>query len=467
MGAGDAREVSALVSGWRERVRSWPVFSSASVRRVAKGSGWLTGAGGAVLGLSILQGMFAARALGAAGYGLAGLVTVVVGVVRKVFSFRMQELAVKYVGGAFAVDDTEGAAVGAKAAMLLEAATSAVVVLVVVAGSRILAVSFLKDGGLAPLIVFYGVTIGVLCGVSETTTGILQSCRRFAAMAKISVVAQAVGVAGMGVVLFTTRSVFAALCVYAANAVLGAGATAVIAFVELRRRCGRGWLLTPWSRFPGDWREAARTALSINVGGTLGNVVKDADLLLVGYFATPAAAGFYKLGQALARASALPVMPLANAAYPEVTELVRRRRWPEVSEVLRRGTHLIVPWFVLVDTGLLLLAPWAIRLVYGTHFAPAYYAMAILLVGVSVDGALFWTRGLLLSMDRSGFLVMVNGLSALAKVGLAAALIPSMGFVGAALISSGVMIAGNAWCVYVGRRSLSAALRHVPADEDG
>ena len=85
--------------------------------KVIRSSGSLFSNNTISMGLSVVQSIMATRLLGPAGYGLLGLVIAFPATVNSIFSFRMNEVIVRY-GGDYLNKQEKG-----KAAALLKAAT--------------------------------------------------------------------------------------------------------------------------------------------------------------------------------------------------------------------------------------------------------------------------------------------------------------------------------------------------------
>jgi O-antigen/teichoic acid export membrane protein len=69
-----------------------------TLSRVLKNTGYLFSSNTLSLGLSFVQSIFAARLLGIAAFGLVGIVTSFVSNVNRLFSFRMGEFIIRYLG---------------------------------------------------------------------------------------------------------------------------------------------------------------------------------------------------------------------------------------------------------------------------------------------------------------------------------------------------------------------------------
>ena len=119
---------------------------------------------------------------------------------------------------------------------------------------------------------------------------------------------------------------------------------------------------------------------------------------------------------------------------------------------MRRGSKVMAFWLVPVSVGLVLVGWPAIALLYGQSFVPAVPALAILLVGIVIDGVLFWTRITLLSMGEPGYPTAVNAWMTGAKYALAFLLVPVGGYLMLAALHSLALAGMNA---LTARRTLS------------
>ena len=154
--------------------------------RLLRNTGYLFSGNTISLGLSMAQSILAARLLGVEGFGVVGTITVFTSTINRLFSFRMGELAVKYVGQFQTEGRKDRAAAVVKAAGLAEALTSVLAFLLLILLSPLAADVFAKDPATAPLFMLYGLTIpGNL--MTETATGVLQVSRKFRSQALVNV----------------------------------------------------------------------------------------------------------------------------------------------------------------------------------------------------------------------------------------------------------------------------------------
>ena len=128
------------------------------------------------------------RLLGMDGYGLvSGVIMLFASNVNRLLSFRMSEVVVKYLGEALAEEKLDRAAAIAKGIGLVEAVTSVIAYLVLLALTPWAASTFAKDASTAPLFAFYGLFL-LSNLIFETSTGVLQATDRFDRVAVINLV---------------------------------------------------------------------------------------------------------------------------------------------------------------------------------------------------------------------------------------------------------------------------------------
>jgi len=109
--------------------------------------------------LSLVQSIFAARLLGVAAFGLIGIITTFVSNVSRLFSFRMGEFIVRYLGKELTAENRQKAGAVVKIAMMIEGVTSIIAFGVLMLLAPLGAKYFAKDIQTLPLIQLYGFSI--------------------------------------------------------------------------------------------------------------------------------------------------------------------------------------------------------------------------------------------------------------------------------------------------------------------
>ncbi len=426
------------------RTRFDRFFEGELIRRVVKNSGYLISATGISSGLSVIQGILAANLLGVENFGLLGIITQFTTVINRLSSFRMDELVVKYLGYYGEKKDHQRAAAVFKGAALLEMLASIAAFGLVWVLAPVGARAFGKDASLAHWFAIYGLII-LANLISESSTGLLQIYNRFRAMAILSVAQSVVTLSLTGLAYIRHGGLLDVLLAYFTGKIVGAVGLTFIAMTEAKRRWGSGWWRTPLSLLYPQLRELAGFAISTNISASLSLVTKDSELLWIAYFTSPLQAGYYKLALSLSSMVKMPVAPLPQATYPELSREVARNNWENVRYILRQGSLLAGGYSVLATLGLVLLGRMLISTFSTPDYLPAYPALVILMIGALVANTFYWSRPALLALNRPDFPTKLNLILAICKAIGVVLLVPlagGSGFIVAAALLAGSYIVG-------------------------
>jgi O-antigen/teichoic acid export membrane protein len=437
------------------------LFGNELIRRVIKNSGYLFSATGISAALSMLQSILVTNLLGPAGFGILGTITNFTTLVNKLASFRMNELVIKYVGQYGEAGDKPRAAAVFKSAAIVEMLASLVafglIWLLAPVGARF----FAKDAALANYFLLYGLII-LANLIAESSTGLLQIFDRFRPIAVLSVV-QSVFTLGIILVAYLTHGgLVQVLLAYIAGKVIGAVGLTVLAILEAGQHWGGNWWKTPISLLRPEAPEMVKFAFSTNISASLSLINKDSELLWVAFFTTPAQAGYYKLALSLANLVQLPITPLPQATYPELSREAARRNWANFRYVLRQGSLLAGGYTLAATLGLLILGRPLIRIVYTPEFLPSYPGLLILLAGYLVANTFYWNRTALLALNRPDFPTKVNAVLAVLKIIGIILLVPTFGYLASAALLAGSYILGVSVAALKVRSLLSQQVQVEP-----
>ena len=425
------------------------------VSRVVKNSGYLFSATGITAVLSLIQGILVARLLGVAGYGILGAMITFTSVINRFASFRMSELVIKYVGQYTETGDPQRAAAVFKVAAVFEMLASLIafglILLLAPLGARYLA----KDDSMASWFVIYGLIVLVNL-IAESSTGLLQIFDRFRRMAGLNVAQSALTLIIISVVYVSQGGFVGVLVAYLAGKALGALGLTVSALYEATRRWGRDWWRAPLSLLRKQGGELARFAVSTNISSTLSLINKDSELLWISLLRNPVETGYYRLALSLANLLQMPVSPLPQATYPELSREVARNHWKNVRHVLRRGSFLAGGYTVIASLFLIVFGRLLIFYLYKPEYLPAYPALLILLAGFLVANTFYWNRTALLAIGRPDFPAKVNLVLAALKIAGIFLLVPVYGYLANAGLLAGSYALGVSACVWVFWRDFSS-----------
>lgn len=430
---------------------------------VIRNAGYLFSSNTVSIALGVVQSILAARLLGVAGFGVLGTITVFASTVNRLFSFRMGELVIKYLGASMGEDQKERGAAIVKVAALAEGGSSLLAFACLLLTAPLAARYLAHDSATTWMFQVYGLSIlGNL--VTETSVGILQLDKRFGVQAGINIAQSLLTMLIIVAAFFSGSGMLLVLLAYLlGKLILGIGPM-VAAVGSLRRMLGANWLKARLALLPAG-RELARFALSTNFSATINLLVRDSELLWVAFFLSPVEAGYYKVALAIINLVILPITPITSATFPELSLNVARRKWGELKRLLRRVTLIAGAWVGGVSLVLLVFGKWLVML-YGKEYLPAYGGVLVLLVGAGFANVLFWNRPLLLSLGLPMVPFRATLYCGIVKVLLAFPLVPRFGYIAEAALLSGYFFISVAIIVGVGMREL----RHqaaLPAPEGG
>ena len=407
------------------------------LRTVFLNTSYLFSSNTASMGLSTVQSIFTARLLGVENFGLMGIVTTFASSVNNLFSFRMGELVVRYFTEFLAEKRLDRASALIKTAVLVEAISSVLSFLLLLLISPLAARYLGGDPSTRIWFMLFGISIlGTI--IQETSTGILQVTRQFQSQAVINVGQSILTTIIIVIAFFVHGGMLIVLIAYLiGKMILGIGPV-VVAWFSLKKILGSGWWKASFSLLP-PWRELSRFALSTNFSATVNLLVRDSEILWIGFFLKPVDAGYYKVALAIINLVSMPITPFIRTTYPELSRIVAQRAWSQLRQFLRRVTIVAGAWTGVTSLGLIVLGPLLIQF-YGRDYLPAYPALLVLVIGFGVANILFWNRALLLSLNQPQYALKVMFLVGLVKIALAFILVPRFGFVVEAGLLSGWFI---------------------------
>ncbi len=428
-----------------QRLRSWTQDSL--LRGVIKNSSYLFSSNAVTILLSMLQGILAARLLGAEAYGIVAAVVIpFTSSINRLLSFRMSELVVKYLGQSLADGRKERAAAVVKGAALVELLTSTLAYLVLLLLLPFAAHYLAKDVNTAYLFGIYGLVL-LGYGVYETSIGILQATKRFAHIAQIQLLQNGITLSLILVAFFTHGGMLEVVLAYLIGKVCGAFFLYGIAFRSLKQELGEGWWKEPFSWLP-DLKELGRFAVSTNLQGTVNLIVRDSETLFITALRSPTEAGYFKIALSVINFVMLPVEPFIATTYSEISRTITQKQVSLTQRLLKRVTLITGSWSAASGGFLMLFGYWLIPWVYGIEFKPAYPAVLILLFGYGCANVFNWNRPLLLALGLPDYPLKISAWVGLVKTVLTLYFLPIWGYLAEAAILSGYLIItvlANVW----------------------
>ncbi|MGZ9165765.1 MAG: oligosaccharide flippase family protein, partial [Anaerolineales bacterium] len=247
--------------------------------RVVRNTAHLFSSNSLSLVLSFLMGIMSARLLGAAGFGLVGLVMGYASTVNSLLSFRMSELVVRYAGEYIERGEKDMASALIKAAGLAEAFVSVLAFVLVVLTSGLASQYISKTPNTAWM--FTAFAVGLLANFNyETSIGILQITDKIRLQGTINLIHGIVGVLVIAAAFIWGGGVAIVLLAYLLGKVILGLGVFLVAQSQLNHILGLGWWKAPFASISSH-RELARFALNSNISATIIKIFRESEILWV------------------------------------------------------------------------------------------------------------------------------------------------------------------------------------------
>ena len=419
---------------------------------VTRNSGYLFSSNGISSVITAVQGFLAALLLGPADFAVLGMVITYASSINRLLSFRMGELVIKYSGQYLALGRKDQAAAVIKTAGISEAVTSVFAYLLLVLSSQLASVYIIKDPLTRSWINFYALALLVNL-MTETSTAVLQVGGHYRSQALLNL-CQSVLTGGWILIVFLTHGgLYQVLVGYlAGKAVFGLGVMA-LAFYWMKPLLGEGWWRTSLSLLT-KRREMLKFAISTNLSGTINMIIRDSEILWVGFFTTKLQAGYYKFALAVMNVVLMPVTAMLSSAAPEVNRLVATRAWGPLRKLLRRTSILALAWTGVCTAGIATLGYFLLGYLKQGAYLPAFPAILILLAGYGVANVAFWNRPLLLAFGLPLYPMNVTAVVGVVKTALMFILVGPLGFLAEASLLSAYLVVSVGLIVRRGLKEL-------------
>jgi O-antigen/teichoic acid export membrane protein len=403
----------------------WTTFKNDKLlQKVVRNSSYLLSSNVIGMGLSVVQSILAGRLLGVAGFGVIGTITAFASTLNRLFSFRMNELVVKYFGESDTKGQSDRAQAVIKAAALGEILSALLSFGVIVLAAPYAASNLADDPSTTNLFIIYG-TIVLANFATETATGILQVTNKFKNQAILNLVSSVMTASIITWAFFAKRGLMEVMAGYLMGKfLLGLGTTA-LGWREMQKKFGVGWMRTSLSHLP-PFKELFGFAFSTNISSTIIMLVRDNEALWIAWLLSPVAVGYAKTALAIINLVQVPITPFISTTYPEINTAVTRKDWTLLRRLLKRVTLISGTWTLGTSVGLVFFGRWLLSF-YGPEFLPAYAPMLLFLAGLGFANIFFWNRPLLLSLGLPMVPYQISLWCGIAKVGLAILLVPRLG----------------------------------------
>lgn len=427
-------------------LRENPIFS-----RFLKNSGYMFSSSTISVGLVAVQSILAASLLGSSQLGLITLAISSVTTINQIFSFRMGEFVIRFFTKAKEEHGLEHAKAIIKSSILIESITSilAFIFLILIApvAAPLFATKF-DPALLTPLIQLFGISI--LANLfTETANGVLRVTNHFKTQAAIGLIQSLLTFSIILLAFIFKWGFLVILLAYLVGKIFIGVSPMLMALRVMPREFGSDWWKTPISILT-SVKEMTRFVVSTNLSGTIKQLSNESEPLWIGFFINEGAVGLYKVAMSVANLLTIPITPIIQTAFPEITRSVVTKKWRQLRKLLRQITLIASIWTVPATLFLVIFGEWILKTLYDPEFLPAYLPMVILLVGYAFTNIFFWNRSLLLSFGKANIPLIVLAVGGILKMALAFVVVPVYGINGEAALLSGYFILTTGVMIMVG-----------------
>ncbi|MFQ5457119.1 MAG: lipopolysaccharide biosynthesis protein [Myxococcota bacterium] len=403
--------------------------------RVIGNAGYVLGGDMMILGTGMVFTILAARVLGPAAYGLLQLSLTVVRFIDEFMDVRVEESVLRYVAGDLVRKDFPRAQaiviLGYLTDILLTAVSVTAIFLVAPWVARVF---FHLEAGqeeTATLLMRLYAGILILKMMNGTSKTLLRVHERFRLLGFYR------SMKGVGDLLFAGIGLFwgvtGVVCGFLASAAMTTILVQVFAWPLLRR-------LGPWRPAP-LWPEVRRIGAFVfqtNLSGYLKSLNRHADMLILGYFAPPEAAGYYRIAMSFSNLLGLFAAPLGYVVFPAMSRMHAMGDPAQLRRLIRRITGAMAVYSLPAGALMALFAGPILAFTVKADFLPALPACYALLGAFVVANLTIWTRPASLAIGRPGVSTLGNGLQAAVMLVAAIILVPRM------------QATGSAWAYFLG-----------------
>ena len=407
-----------------------PVKGKSGLQRIVANTIWLLAGKGFGAVLSFIYLGLLTRSLGVSGFGQFSLILGTAQMIVALVTFQTWQVVVRY-GASYVQDKAKSARYGHLIALatLFDFLGAILGCLIAWAGVYWLAPYFGWSPELANNALIF--CCAMLLAVKSTPMGVLRVENRFDLSTYADAITPITRMVGALIVMATGPSITGFLWAWGAAEIATALVYWILAGWQLRGQVGLSQIRHPRTAF--EENEAiGRFLLITNATSTVTGLSSNLGMMLIGFFVSPAAAGYYRLASQLSGAMTKISGLLSRTIFAEVN-LVRAQEGVEsLQKLFSKGNRILLFTGITVVALVALLGKPVLLLMSGPEFLPAYPMLLFLAAASSVDlsGAMY--EPTLMSGDKANTALILQVVRLALLVILLAIILPLWGAVGAA-----------------------------------
>jgi O-antigen/teichoic acid export membrane protein len=411
--------------------------------RFLQDAGGLSAASFLATAVALAQGILVARWLGPEWYGVAVLILAYPDLVFSLFDAQSSQATVRFLGQFSARGDRERALAICRLGYLVDLAIALVSLTIVAATAAWAARHVVHSASMAPLLMVYAAASlpRSLVGTSRAVLTTLNRFRRLAVLEGSLPLFRLVLItsflsAGLGV----PGLVWGTAIATALHSVM----MAIAAHTAVRETWNTSWLTVPLRPLKEHRQEIAHFLFYNDLNVLVGIIVKQFDVIALGYVRGPSEAGYYRLAKSVGGVLGNLTTPLQTVVLPRFVHLFGIGDYARLQSSARHyALQVGLPLGAVVVVCLPLLPP-VIHLLVGPAYLPMIVAAQLILARSAIWLALFWLRPLFLALGHVRPWLATRTLAALLYLAGCALVAHRWGYVGIAGVHLISGIAANA-----------------------
>ena len=242
--------------------------------------------------------------------------------------------------------------------------------------------------------------------------------------------------------------------------VVGAAIAAILGLALLYTKFYRGYDASDAPE-AGLRRRILEYSVPLTVSRSAGIIAARIDTILIGFFMTPVAVGFYTLGKQISEFVLAPAGSIGFAVSPTFGEDKANDELERAARLYETTVQYVLLLYVPATIGILVIAEPAILLVFGQEYAGAVPVIRVLAFFVLVQSITLVTTDVLDFLGRARTRAIAKGISSIANFGLNIALIPIYGVAGAAAATVVTYSAYALANLYIVHSELDLRIGHI------
>ncbi|WP_255167395.1 flippase [Natrononativus amylolyticus] len=206
---------------------------------------------------------------------------------------------------------------------------------------------------------------------------------------------------------------------------------------------------------PGLRRRLFEYSLPLTVTSSSNILMKRVDIVLLGFFLTPVAVGYYTVSKQLISFASNPSSSLGFSISPHYSSEYSAGDVSRAAELYKGALRSMFVLYVPAVVGLILVAEPTVRYIFGAEYMGAVPIVQVLSIYLLADSITNVTGSGLDYLGKAKFRGVLKGTMAISNATLGILLIPTIGVLGAAIptvVTYGIYALGN---VYMMCRLLS------------